>query len=99
MKSTSHRKNILDADYTEIGVHVASGIIHGKNEKRFAALVEVDRMFFGKMAVQSYKELTKKFEAVLKEYDLLGVLIGSKVDPQRILRYVKETDYIKKGTI
>jgi uncharacterized protein YkwD len=31
MKSTSHRKNILDADYTEIGVHVASGIIHGKN--------------------------------------------------------------------
>jgi hypothetical protein len=51
------------------------------------------------MPVQSYKELTKKFEAVLKEYDLLGVLIGSKVDPERILRYVKETDYIKKGTI
>lgn len=30
MNSNSHRKNILDSEYTEIGVHVAMGSIHDK---------------------------------------------------------------------
>ncbi len=100
MKSASHRKNILDPDYIEIGVNVAHGIIHGKNvilitqhfgrpSKTCPAINENTQNMIG--------TLTKKIEQLrteilIQQKELEGSGAQDTESPVRIAEYNKLVD-------